>query len=40
MLVLGAALVALGPRPAWWVLLALPLFFVGLLGILQAREGT
>ncbi len=36
---LMASLVALGARPAW-LLLALPLFFGGLLGILQAREGT
>jgi hypothetical protein len=40
MLALGAGLVALGPRSAWWVVLALPLFFIGLLGVLQAREGT
>jgi hypothetical protein len=42
-LLLGAGLVvgllAFGARPAW-LLLAFPLFFAGLLGVFQAREGT
>ncbi len=35
----AASLVALHARPGWF-LLAFPLFFVGLLGVFQAREGT
>jgi hypothetical protein len=39
MLVLGAGVIVLRPQPAS-LLLALPSFFIGMLGILQAREGT